>query len=176
MWSTDIGRIRASLLFSCEESDSVMILVVINGNKERIDKYCSKHPPVQVMSNGPVMIVHFRSHSASPSLPGSLVAPSLPDQRDLSVQTAVRQGHRGFTATYRFITGELSSSSLSAPLLIDLLFSSSSSSDFGITGGVQDPKRGGKFNASWVHECLGQPSLETAVTMSHREKETKSLS
>ncbi|RWS10051.1 Suppressor of lurcher protein 1-like protein [Dinothrombium tinctorium] len=45
----------------CEESDTVMVFVTINGNKERIDNYCGNQIPLQIMSNGPSLTAEFKS-------------------------------------------------------------------------------------------------------------------
>ena len=73
---------------SCEETDAVMVLVTINGNKERIDNFCGNQIPAQLMSNGPSLRIEFKSvrHSASSS--------------------GHNQNFRGFKATYKFLTSQ----------------------------------------------------------------------
>ena len=99
-------NLQLLVTFSCEESDSVMVLVVINGNKERIDKYCGNHTPVQLMSNGPLLMVEFRSYhqmSSMHSIASSYQSSSVTFKNQ-------NKAFRGFKATYKFITGKLLSS------------------------------------------------------------------
>ncbi|KAI1286689.1 Suppressor of lurcher protein 1 [Halotydeus destructor] len=49
----------------CESVDAVMVYVMINGNKERLDNFCGLEVPQQMMSNGPSMRVEFRSVQSS---------------------------------------------------------------------------------------------------------------
>lgn len=79
-----------------------MVLVVINGNKERIDKYCGNHTPVQLMSNGPLLMVEFRSYQKI-----STVHPIDHSVGHLLKQPDVKMNPRGFKATYKFINGKL---------------------------------------------------------------------
>lgn len=61
-----------------------MVFVVINGNKERIDNFCGREVPDQLMSNGPSLRVEFRSGSNANS----------------------GRQFKGFRAVYKFITGK----------------------------------------------------------------------
>jgi hypothetical protein len=38
-----------------------MVFITINGHKERVDNFCGNGLPSQLMSNGPSMIVEFRT-------------------------------------------------------------------------------------------------------------------
>ncbi len=66
---------------SCDTADTVMVFITINGQKERIDNYCGKELPPQIMSNGPSMIVEFKSLNS-------------PDRV------------KGFSAFYKFVTSK----------------------------------------------------------------------
>lgn len=64
---------------NCDGMDVVIAFININGSPERIDNFCGKQIPKQLMSNGPTMSLEFRS----------LFSSSL---------------SRGFRAMYRFVT------------------------------------------------------------------------
>uniref|UniRef100_T1JTV6 CUB domain-containing protein n=1 Tax=Tetranychus urticae TaxID=32264 RepID=T1JTV6_TETUR len=66
---------------SCESSDTLMVLLTINGNKESLDTFCGSKKPYNLMSNGPNLLVEFRS--------GHYLK---------------RQKVKGFKANYRFVT------------------------------------------------------------------------
>lgn len=110
---------------SCEETDSLLVLVAIGGNKERIDNFCGHNMvPSQLMSNGPTLKVEFKSFpralSGSPNSPSvnknssALVGVKLPSHSTPSSGT--RGTFRGFRATYSFITSEWSFVTHSLPL------------------------------------------------------------
>lgn len=88
-----------------------MVLVNINGNKERIDNFCGTNLPAQVMSNGPVLTVEFVSmrrdghglYGSSPHYSNGLSMPS--GANSLVSNYGVNQNFRGFRATYQFLTG-----------------------------------------------------------------------
>ncbi|GAB6030998.1 hypothetical protein CHUAL_007818 [Chamberlinius hualienensis] len=63
----------------CEGVDAVIAFIQINGMPERIDNFCGKQLPIQLMSNGQLMFVEFRSYQSS----------------SLS---------KGFKATYKFVS------------------------------------------------------------------------
>lgn len=86
------GKERVQILFTdfdlhlphepskdCDSVDAVMVFITINGQKERVDNFCGKDLPAQLMSNGASMIVEFRSIHSSPHV-------------------------KGFRAIYRFVT------------------------------------------------------------------------
>ncbi|KFM72081.1 Suppressor of lurcher protein 1, partial [Stegodyphus mimosarum] len=47
-----------------------MVFITINGQKERVDNFCGNKLPAQLMSNGPSMLVEFRSLHSSPEVKG----------------------------------------------------------------------------------------------------------
>ncbi|GAB6022557.1 hypothetical protein CHUAL_006663 [Chamberlinius hualienensis] len=72
------GRERVQIIFNdfdlykpfddtkeCEGVDAVMAFIHINGVPERIDNFCGKQEPKQLMSNGPFMYLEFRSYPSS---------------------------------------------------------------------------------------------------------------
>lgn len=89
-----------------------MVLIDMNGNKERIDNFCGTNLPAQVMSNGPVLTIEFISvrrdgnnrlnlgHQQQHSMSSS----SLNNNNYIS-GNGVNQNFRGFRATYKFLTG-----------------------------------------------------------------------
>ncbi|GIY25322.1 suppressor of lurcher protein 1 [Caerostris darwini] len=54
----------------CDSVDAVMVFITINGQKERVDNFCGNKLPAQLMSNGPSMLVEFRSYHSSPEVKG----------------------------------------------------------------------------------------------------------
>lgn len=68
---------------SCEGIDTVMVFVVTNGNKVRIDNFCGVDIPAQLMSNGPSLRVEFKS-----------------------MHPITAHNSRGFKAIYQFVTSK----------------------------------------------------------------------
>ncbi|XP_076358820.1 suppressor of lurcher protein 1-like [Tachypleus tridentatus] len=55
----------------CEgQLDTVMVFIAIKARRERLNNYCGNTLPRQLMSNGPFMIVEFKSHQSSPTVKG----------------------------------------------------------------------------------------------------------
>ena len=61
-----------------------MVLITINGQKEKVDNYCGNELPPQLMSNGPSMTIQFKSQNSNIN------------------SSSVKR----FSANYRFVTSE----------------------------------------------------------------------
>lgn len=68
------------VVFSCENHDSLMAFVYLEGKMEKIDTVCGSNLPKPIMSNGPRLNVEFHSIQAAKYV-------------------------RGFKATYSFTEG-----------------------------------------------------------------------
>lgn len=66
--------------------DAIMVFVVTNGNKERIDNFCGNEIPAPLMSKGTSLRVEFRS---TKPLEGDVARPA-----------------KGFRAVYNFVTSK----------------------------------------------------------------------
>ncbi|XP_054721971.1 suppressor of lurcher protein 1-like [Uloborus diversus] len=55
---------------NCDSFDAVMVFITINGRRERLENFCGNKLPEQLMSNGPSMIVEFRSYHSSQEVKG----------------------------------------------------------------------------------------------------------
>lgn len=52
-------------VFSCENQDSLMAFVHLDGRMEKIDSFCGSSLPKPIMSNGPRLNLEFHSLQAS---------------------------------------------------------------------------------------------------------------
>ena len=71
------------LFYSCENHDSISVMVYLDGKETKINEFCGNTKPPLLMSSGPRMKVVFKSES-----------------------TSKKDGNSGFEIKYKFTTGE----------------------------------------------------------------------
>lgn len=72
---------KCVFFFSCDDSDSVTVSIVVNGGADKIGTYCGSRLPPMLMSNEPKLTVIFQSVQSSATV-------------------------TGFKAKYKFVRGE----------------------------------------------------------------------
>ncbi|KFM76071.1 Suppressor of lurcher protein 1, partial [Stegodyphus mimosarum] len=95
----------------CESVDAVMIFITINGRRERLESFCGNKLPRQLMSNGPSLVLDFRTYHSSPEVKGFRAIYRFVTDYGVTATTQ----HQGTACEFIFKSEERSNGTFSSP-------------------------------------------------------------